>query len=193
MRPVLYFIRHGETDWNFDGRLQGQSDTSLNAVGREQAAGVGDRLRDAGLRPEALPWLVSPLERATCTAELARKRLGLDPLDYGRDDRLKELSFGLWEGFTWRELRQREPAAFAQRAACKWLFQPPGGESYAMATERVTAWLASLHRASIVVSHGGIARVLMVLLGGATREKAVDADIWQGRLLVFEGGGSGWI
>ncbi|MCP8939067.1 histidine phosphatase family protein [Alsobacter sp. SYSU M60028] len=188
----LFFVRHGETDWNAEGRLQGQKDIPINARGRQQAAEVADRLRR--LRPDAgsLPWIVSPLGRTRETAEIARATLGLSPDGYAVEDRLKEISFGRWEGMTWREVRKAEPEAARGREGGKWGFVPPGGESYAMLSERVRPWTAGLSGDYVVVAHGGVARALMYLLAGTPGPRAASVDIWQGRLLVFEKGGCFW-
>ena len=79
------------------------------------------------------------------------------------------------------------------RAADKWGYVPPNGESYAMLCDRIAGWLAEVARSSIIVSHGGVARVLMVLLAGSEPEEAASADIWQGKLLVFRAGNLDWM
>ena len=102
MAGPLYFVRHGETDWNRDGRLQGQRDVELNAAGRRQAAAcgtiLGDLLRGIGRQPDEFAFVSSPLSRALETMALMRRMLGLDPASVQIDPRLKELSFGDWEG-----------------------------------------------------------------------------------------------
>ena len=191
--PDLIFMRHGETDWNVEGRLQGQRDIPLNDVGRAQAGQAGLRLRDLDLRAEDLDWIVSPMSRTRETAERARNAIGLAPRRYRLEDRLKELTFGDWEGHTWRELKAVDAAAVKARAADKWGYVPPKGESYAMLCERVGAWLPEVARTSILVSHGGVARVLLVLLAGADPQEAASADIWQGKLLLFRAGQAAWV
>ncbi len=81
--------------------------------------------------------------------------------DCGIEERLKELSFGAWEGRTWDDLKRAEPAAIAARRADAWGFVPPGGESYAMLLDRLEPWLAALPADAVVVAHGGVARALM--------------------------------
>ncbi|WP_293866636.1 histidine phosphatase family protein [uncultured Alsobacter sp.] len=192
-RPRLYFIRHGETDWNAEGRLQGQHDIPINEKGRVQAGEAGRRL--AALRPDlgALPWLVSPMGRTRETAELGRGAVGLDPAGYTVDERLKEISFGLWEGYTWKEVRKAEPAMARLREQDKWNFVPPDGESYGMLMERVRPWLDSLTEETVAVSHGGVARAVMRLVTGMSAAEAASADIWQGKVLVFEAGAYRWV
>src|ERR1044071_2779885 len=106
--PTLVFFRHGETDWNVEGRLQGQRDIPLNALGRKQATHCGEILRDLFVRERidvtTLDFICSPLGRARDTMELARASLGLPPKDYRIDERLTEVTFGEWEGYTLAEL-----------------------------------------------------------------------------------------
>lgn len=193
MLPILYFIRHGETDWNVEGRLQGQRDIPLNERGRAQSIEVGLKLRDVGAPAETLPWLVSPLQRTQETARLARHAIGLSPHGYRLEDGLKELTFGEWEGSTWSELRGRNPMGVERRFADKWNFAPPSGESYAMLSERAERWLDSIKGDAVIVSHGGVARVLLALRGKIDPREAASMDIWQGRLLIFQGGEANWV
>jgi broad specificity phosphatase PhoE len=189
---TLYFIRHGETDWNAEARLQGQRDVPLNDFGRVQAEEVGRMLMQLAARPEDLDYVASPLSRTRETMERMREAMGLHPPYYRTDARLAELTFGAWEGLTWREVRQRDPRGAKARDIDKWGFVPPKGESYAMLAERVAPFLADLARDSVAVSHGGVARVLLALLGHVPQEEAPRVDIWQGRVLVFEPGRYFW-
>ncbi len=110
----LIFVRHGETAYNAENRLQGQLDTPLNPRGREQARAVGGTLRrlvgsEIDRLEAADAFFASPLERARETMEIARDAMGLPPSRYRLDPVLKELSFGAWEGLTWREIEARDP------------------------------------------------------------------------------------
>ncbi len=189
---TLYFIRHGETDWNAEGRLQGQRDIPLNDLGRVQAVEAGGILKGLHPQPEDLDWWVSPLLRTRDTAERSREAIGLHPTFYKMDERLKELTFGRWEGLTWKEVRQSDPKGAAGRERDKWGAVPPDGESYAMLTERVKTFLPLIRRDTVLVSHGGVARVLMAMIGGIAPRKASSEDIWQGRVLVFHNGRCEW-
>ena len=186
MLPRILFVRHGETDWNVEGRLQGQTDIPLNALGRIQAEEVGRRIRTLVNDPATTRWMVSPLMRTRETAEIARASLGLPKTDYVLEPRLKELTFGRWEGHTWAELRRKDPLAEPTREKNKWDFVPPGGESYAMLKDRLEPWLHSLDGEVVVVSHGGVARTLMAIIADIPKAEAPRHDIWQGRVLVFE-------
>jgi broad specificity phosphatase PhoE len=191
-RPRILCVRHGETDWNVEGRLQGQTDIPLNALGRFQAEDVGRRLAKLIDKPAESKWLVSPLGRTRETAEIARRALGLDPKAYQTEDQLKEITFGAWEGFTWAELRKSEPLAEAERTKNKWGYVPPQGESYEMLTRRIGLWLETVKSEIVAVSHGGVARALMVLAAGLSPQDAPRHEIHQGRVLEFAEGRFRW-
>jgi broad specificity phosphatase PhoE len=190
---LLYYVRHGETVWNVQGRLQGQHDSDLTELGRAQAEHCGSILRDLlardGLDPAALDYVASPLGRARVTMELVRAALDLDATDYRTDARLAELSFGRWEGLAYPQLQATAQDVLAMRERDKWNFVPPGGESYADLLARVRAWHATLTRDSVVVAHGGTARALVALYGIAPPEAAATANVGQGVVYVFATGG----
>ncbi len=194
----LWFIRHGETDWNREGRLQGQQDIALNAKGREQASAVGRMLRKLAPREidaleRAHAFVASPLIRTRETMQRARSAMGLAPDDYRLSHDLKELTFGDWEGLTWPEVQARDPKGAAARSANKWNFTPPHGESYAALAARLTPWVASMDRNVLVASHGGVARALMYLIGGVAPKIAAEASVYQGRALLFADGRFTWL
>ena len=194
---AFFFIRHGETDYNRSGRLQGQLDVPLNALGERQAVEAGATLARLlarrGLDPAALPFVASPLLRTRTTARHVRVALGLAPEPFPMDGRLKELTFGSWENQTWDELKARVPEEVAARRRDLWSFVPPGGESYADLAARVVPWLAALGENAIVVAHGGIARVLSRLVVCVSEAEAPRREIHQGRVLVFEDGAAHWV
>lgn len=192
MTPTLYFVRHGETDWNAEGRLQGQRDTKLNARGRRQADEVGAFLPTLVPDFATLDYVASPLSRTRETMERLRAVAGLPADDFRRDDRLRELSFGVWEGSTWKEIRTRDNVSAAAREKDRFGFVPRNGESYAMVVERLAPFLASLTRDSLIVSHGGVARALLTMLTGLSQSEAPTVPIWQGRVLVLSGGAASW-
>jgi broad specificity phosphatase PhoE len=187
--PTLYYVRHGLTDWNIEGRLQGQHDIALNARGRVQAIECGEILRDLcareGRPPQSFDYVSSPLLRARATMELMRVTLGLPPDSYDIDTRLGEISFGEWEGLTYLDVLKRDKDVVARREGNKWRFQPPGGESYEQLAVRVGAWYATVVRDTVVTAHGGTARALIGLLGVAPPEQAAHYAIDQGVVYVF--------
>lgn len=192
---TIYFIRHGQTDWNAAGRLQGRKDVPLNAIGLRQAAAVSERLGNlAGSALEEADFLASPLMRARRTMEIVRSGLGLAAEDYRSDPRLQEIAFGAWEGLTWAEIRRRDPAGAAARDRNRWSYCPvgDGAESYAMLTQRVAPVLEALTRSTVVVAHGGVARAMLVARNHLDIYAAPRIGIRQGEVLVMDARGWRW-
>ncbi len=119
--------------------------------------------------------------------------MGLPAAPFHTDARLKELTFGDWEGLKWDEVEARDPDGARAREADKWRFAPPHGESYADLVERVRPWLDERNADVLVVAHGGVARAFMAILAGVPPVAAASADIWQGRALIFDRGGFSWV
>jgi broad specificity phosphatase PhoE len=189
--PTIYYIRHGETEWNANGRLQGTQDVPLNERGVRQAAAAGGILADLlarNGRDMSVAYVSSPLGRARTTMELVRGTLRLPPDDYAIDDRLREIGYGEWEGSTLEQAEARDPDLFARRLADKWRVAAPGGESYDQVQARVSEWYGGVTRDTVAVAHGGTARTLMVALGFETPNSAADLSIEQGVVYVFEDG-----
>lgn len=189
----LVFVRHGETDWNVDGRLQGLTDTRLNPRGRDQASAVGRTLLHAFPDIGARPFFASPLGRTVETTRLMRAAIGVEPDGFVRDERLRELSFGRWEGSTFREIRTREPAAMKVRDAERWTHRPPGGESYSDLVDRLAGFFGSLIAPAVVVAHGGVARAALSLLTDAATDALPDLYIRQSRAIVFDAASWRWV
>lgn len=184
----VYLLRHGQTEWNAALRFQGQAETDINALGREQAAANGRRLRAMIEEPAGFDFVASPMRRTRQTMEIARREMGLDPTAYRTDERLREVHFGDWQGFTLAEVENRLPGSESARAADKWNFVPPGGESYAMLGERVRPWLDALARPTVCVTHGGVIRTLFVMRGGVSPAEAAAMVISQDRVFVLSDG-----
>ena len=189
--PVIYYVRHGLTDWNVQQRLQGHRDVPLNSEGRAQAVQCGEILRDLldrdGRSPRDLDYVSSPLVRARETMELMRATLGLQPDGYRVDARLAEISFGEWEGLTYADVLARDQDVVARRESNKWGFLPPGGESYAQLTVRLRAWHETVDTDTVVAAHGGTARALIAHLAIAAPDDATHYSIDQGVVYVFTG------
>jgi broad specificity phosphatase PhoE len=187
--PTVYYMRHGETDWNVEGRLQGGIDTPLNELGRTQAAHAGRILANLfathGRRASDLAFVASPLQRARVTMDIVRAELKLPAGGYALDDRLREIGYGRWEGSTLAQARVSHPELYASRERDKWGALPPGGESYASVQVRMRDWYDSLKADTVAVAHGGTARALMVALGIETPASAADLYIEQGVVYVF--------
>lgn len=126
----LVLIRHGETDWNREGRYQGQADPPLNARGREQARTLAQQLRPLELQV----LYSSPLRRAWETAQILAQELGLPVFP---DPRLKEIHQGEWQGLLVTEIQQRYPQLFRAWQERPWQVRPPGGETLEEVQRRV--------------------------------------------------------
>jgi probable phosphoglycerate mutase len=196
LRPgvTLYFVRHGETDWNREGRYQGQRDVPLNATGRSQAGRNGRALAAAlGNAAASLDYVASPLMRARETMEILRGELALAPRDYRSDDRLRELDYGHWEGRLWEDLPHLDPEGHAGRLAAPWNWQPVGGESYRMLSARVGLWLGEMQRDAVVVAHGGVSRVLRGLVLRLSGAEIARLEVPQDKVLVVASGAVRWL
>jgi len=190
--PVLYYVRHGETDSNRQGRLQGRRDTSLNARGRQQAAECGVLLRNLFARDhrqaQDFKYVSSPLKRARETMEILRATLGLQVHDYEIDARLIEIAYGEWEGLALQDIEMRNASVLSARERDKWDFAPPGGESYRELADRIGSWYNSLAADTVVAAHGGGVRALMAISNIVSEEEATHAQIAQGVVYVFANG-----
>jgi len=152
-------VRHGQSTWNREHRIQGQLDPPLSAEGRRQAELVGRRL--AGRRIDG--FYASDLRRAWETAQAIGAAIGLDPQPSAG---LREIYLGEWEGLRTDELAQRFPAAWA-----RWNEEPdwdlvPGGEGADLFEARVAAALDAIferhtHGDVVVVTHGGVIQVAL--------------------------------
>jgi broad specificity phosphatase PhoE len=186
---TIYYIRHGETEWNALGRLQGVQDIPLNELGRRQSVHAGEILADVfrrdGKSASSIGFVASPLGRARQTMDLVRGTLDLPLPGYAIDDRLREIGYGAWEGSTLAEAQAKDPDLFARRQAEKWTVAPPGGETYVAVQARMTDWHREVRADAVVVAHGGTARALMVALGLETPQTAADLPIQQGAVYVF--------
>jgi broad specificity phosphatase PhoE len=192
---TLYIIRHGQTDWNAEYRLQGQKDIPLNALGRSQATGNGVLLSQVAGDLTRYRFVSSPLVRARETMERVRGAAGLDPKAYELDERLREICFGDWEGQTIDEIRLVTPEKLEERNEDKWHFVAPGknAESYDILSRRVDDWLKSVSGPTVAVCHGGIIRCIFTLTGTLSTVQAANLDIPQDQILRYQNGKLEWI
>jgi broad specificity phosphatase PhoE len=154
----LYMLRHGETAWNTERRMQGTKDSPLTERGRRQALAVAYTLKaELALDPGPTIFWRSPLGRTRETAEIIGRELGLAPGDWRDDERLVELCYGEWEGFNWKEIEAHTPNALADWKADPHGFCPPGGESHLELRRRSASFLAdvvAMGLRAVVVGHG---------------------------------------
>ena len=169
----LYLLRHGETEWNTQGRMQGHLDSELTSRGREQAERNGERLRQL-LDGRSFRMVASPLGRCRVTAGLVAGQLGMASSRIEYDERLKEHGYGEWEGQTHAHVQVADAERYAARNADRWGVEVPGGESYALVAARLGTWLAEVRadETVVVVSHGCAGRILRTIYAGLERHEA---------------------
>lgn len=157
----IYLFRHGQTEWNAQGRRQGHLDSPLTERGRLQAEENAKRLRHHLAPDTEVAVFASPLGRARHTALILVKELGLSQEAIIYEPRLMECSFGEWEGLTTSEIKARYPKQWQARENDKWHVAAPSGESYADVNSRVSEWYAdvSLAEINLVVCHGLTSRI----------------------------------
>ena len=154
----LYMLRHGETTWNTERRMQGTKDSNLTERGRLQALAMGRVLKaELARAPGPTIFLRSPLGRVRETSEIVGRELGLDPSQWRDDPRLAELGYGDWEGSSWQEIEITHPTALADWRADPHGFSPPGGETHFELRRRSAAVLAEVtvsRTRTVIVGHG---------------------------------------
>jgi probable phosphoglycerate mutase len=168
---MILLVRHGETFWNRERRIQGRAESELTPLGERQAAAMASLVADLAKREVAPFRLVSsPIGRARQTAALLARATGLA---VEIDARLVELGCGAWEGLLHDEVRERDPEHYAR----EWVYGAPGGETFDDVMARARDWLvdqvAEPERRIVVVGHGVWGRCLRGAYAGLSR---VDID-----------------
>jgi probable phosphoglycerate mutase len=186
----LILVRHGETVWNRERRVQGWLDSPLTGQGIEQARRYGITL--AELLGDLRGWrfVASPLGRAWQTAVILVETLGLEPGVIECDPLLREMTWGAWDGLTAAEIEARDPALWAARLADRWTVPPPnGGETQADILVRARSWLDRQDgRPAVVIGHGAFGRALRVAYTGEPAERMLELDEPQDALFRLRGG-----
>ena len=179
----LALIRHGTTEWNTDGRIQGSTDIPLSEVGRAEVRSwkVPAEFRD-------FVWISSPLARARQTAAL----LGADSVAI--EPRIREMDWDQWEGLTLADLRKNFAAELAAKEARGVDFHAPGGESPRQVMARIELWLADIAEAgkpTVAVTHKGVVRAALALATGwdMLDKWPVEIDWSSVHLFAVDGGG----
>ncbi|GAB5431550.1 MAG: histidine phosphatase family protein [Epibacterium sp.] len=171
----LALLRHGHTDWNRAGRIQGRSDIALDAAARQELAAqaLPGPWKDADL------WS-SPLKRAAETAELVAGRAPQTAAA------LIEMNWGDWEGQQGGLLRADPQSGFRDIEHWGWDYRPPGGESPAEVWARVAPWIATLTRDTVAVCHIGIMRMILARAHGWDFDGPAPFQVKRNRLFVVE-------
>lgn len=165
---IIIMVRHGQTDWNLEKRYQGHQDIPLNQTGRQQARELALMLQHEPI--EAV--YSSDLLRARETAEIIAQPLSLS---VNLDPRLREMSFGRWEGQTFTDIFRDYPDEFEEWFRHTSDFAVPGGESVNLLLERFQAFLTDIsarHTGTVLLlTHGGVIRSFLYrILGQDPRE-----------------------
>lgn len=185
---MIWLVRHGQTAFNAEGRIQGAKDSPLTELGVEQGKRIGARLRD--VVPKEARIIASPLGRTQHTARLIKDASGLTaPIE--TDARLAEISLGEWDGMLKDDIREMAPDYDAGERRWSWFFEAPGADSYEVMTERLGGWLEDAVASGgpiLAVSHGVAGRVLRGLFLKMAREDALKLDIPQDAFFWLNGG-----
>jgi 2,3-bisphosphoglycerate-dependent phosphoglycerate mutase len=186
----ILLVRHGETDWNASGRIQGHNDTPLNAAGRQQAQRTAQRLA----REPIKALYSSDLARAFETATIIGAPLGLTVVTSAR---LRERQYGLWEGLTAAEIQARYPEQFAIWRARTTDFAPPQGETRSELLTRALAELQTIARRHVrdmvvVVTHGGLCYVLINHILGSVNGDQREFTFGNASIHTLEVTGDRW-
>lgn len=155
---LLYVVRHGTTDWNQAGRIQGHLDPPINATGRAQARLLSARLAKLG----AAALYSSDLQRAYETAQIIGQATGLRVI---RKPGLREINFGVWQGLSSQEIRERDPEVYAARRANPYDVAPAQAETWRQFFDRAVSAAEEVLAETeaqrlIIVSHSGVCTVL---------------------------------
>ena len=188
--PKIYFVRHGETDWNEQGLIQGTVERELNATGVAQAQAIAAALSDKSEELQAFDFVVSPQQRAQHTMKII---CAAQPRDFDRvatEPRVRELGFGVWEGKPFAELRSQPDYPYGQAGHYEW--RPAGGESYHDGVMRVDAFLKTVKRPTLVVAHGAVGRCLIGYICRIPRIDITHLPTPQGCYCVLENGKYQW-
>ena len=158
MQRRIYIVRHGATDWNLGGYIQGHLDTPLNDEGRTQAAAAAGRLVSEG----ATVIYSSDLWRVYETAQIIARHTGLHII---QKPGLREMHFGAWQGLTFDQIKERDPEIYAARQARPHEVPPPGGETWTEFYQRSVAAIKEILAVTdaeriIVATHSGVCTVL---------------------------------
>ncbi|MDU8914087.1 histidine phosphatase family protein [Aestuariicoccus sp. MJ-SS9] len=189
---MIYLVRHGQTEMNLQGRIQGQGDAPLTDAGRSLASKIGQRLAEDIGSSTALIF-TSPLGRAAQTAGIIANSLH-NATSVIEDERLAEVNLGEWDGLTIAEIDQGWPEARTSAPPGEWFFNAPNGESFESFRQRNAAFLRDLGGADasikILVTHGISGRVLRGLHAGLGRQETVNLPVPNEAFFVMREDGS---
>jgi len=173
---MIYLLRHGQTNYNHEGRMQGQLESQLTELGMAQAQAMADLLKEQITDLAGWRLLASPLKRTRQSAAIVGATLGLE---VEIEPALIEVGCGAWENRLYADLAKEHPDAFASR---DWFFRAPEGERFEDVDGRVRPWLAAQApepRKLIAVAHGVSGSLLRGAYLGLSREETLAQDVPQ--------------
>ncbi len=183
--PELYVIRHGETEWNRIGRWQGALDSPLTDRGAAQARDMARALSHLGITSVSHALHHSPQGRATATAAAIASVTGQTMIPV---DALREIGVGDWAGLTVEDVDARWPAPDPHEHFLDRYARAPNGEGFDALWDRVAAYLATLDRPTVIVTHGITSRVLRTIATGRTPAALAELPGGQGVLFRLSEG-----
>jgi broad specificity phosphatase PhoE len=188
--PPIYFVRHGETDWNRESRVQGQIDIPLNDTGHGQSEAVARALKEHLGSTGIDRFVTSPLTRARQTMGYVCREFVWPEVRVEVTPAMLELAFGVWEGRYFREMTA-DPS-YPKDLLSHFRWRPKDGESYEDGLDRVTEWIGRIDGPTVIVAHGAIGRCLIGLVSDLTPEDLVRAPTPQGSFCRLENGQIDW-
>lgn len=180
--PDFWLMRHGQTEWNAAGRMQGHLDSPLTALGRRQAGRQAAIMAPVLAANPGIARLSSPLGRAVETAEIVFGSAG-----FKTDLRLREISVGAFEGRTRAELEADHPELFSQ-TWLGWYDRAPQGERLAGLRRRVEAALSEIDGPTAIVCHGITLRMIRLIVLGWADNRLEEMKVRQGAVHLMRGG-----
>jgi len=187
---VIILARHGQTLWNKEKRLQGWQNSPLSDVGKIQAERVAQKIAKIVENTE-IKLVSSPLGRAIDTAKIIASALAIKENDINTSPLLKEHAFGIWEGLTHQEIKEKYLEQWNKRAEDKWNYVIPQGESYYLVAQRVEQWLENESNTDniVAVSHAGISRVLRGIYLGLNEQETMSQHQENNQIIVLDNNG----
>ncbi len=190
---TIYIVRHGETIWNLEGRIQGYSDSPLTETGKEQARVTGLFLKSFGIEEIH----TSDLGRAVHTATIINNSLNVNII---KNDTLREGNYGILEGEKFKDIPVKFPKVYSKMKDKDLFFVIPGGESISGYTQRVVSAILSIAKKTekdkiLIVIHGGLlGKILYHVLGIDFKEErkfsidncAINIFTWSGEKLFLK-------
>ena len=171
--PIIILLRHGETEWNVEGRYQGQLNSPLTKLGEAQAKRNAMKIKPYLATLDGFRFLSSPMGRAKETALIVADTLAISQDKIEFVDAIKEFNYGKFEGRTKAFCLEHYREEYEAREADKWDYLIEGGESYGMVTERLNGWLMTLRGDEVIVmvAHEMVNRALRGIYSNFPKEK----------------------